>query len=1073
MEITALKTAISYESKLVRRNWLFYLFILGMLGYMVGVLIPWDTKYNFQWSNVALASSILSSGIYFLNLLQSLIVVFLVCDIQRKRKKAETRDVLFTRPIGNGQSFLGEFLSIFLPFLAVDVIFMLACVVINIVVPDSPVNLWVPLFYLLVRVLPVLVFVTGLSLLVNRLIKLPFISWFILVGFLYFSYTFLVTPLHGMLDFRGCLLSDSFSKLVGFMHVEDNLLQRGAFLLLGISFLCFSVLLERRLPNAPGRKFCFIIPASLCLVFSLSLGYIYVDKFQTRLNNRIAYREAFLEYNEYPTARVIEHEITYRPAGNKFSATSLMKVQNRRKAKMDKFPLFLNPGLEVIKIESNGQAVPFCRDRQVVIIEHSLAPGDMVELEMEYGGGIDEDIYQVNITDEDYFAPAVYTSYHENYGKRTAFVSSGYTLLVPEVIWYPMTVAPVELASKELNFTSYTLRVENSGEEMTVLSQGESRREGDGVMFENVQNLTGLSLCMGEFRKRAVTVDSLTVEFYAYPGNDFYMKHFDEWKALREGAPGRERKLKKIFDKCKNLIEANQINPYPFKYFKLIETPPSFLRKLGTGDNVQPEIVFFEERFATTDHYKPDVSSAEYNVQETMLYENLPYNLRQMNIDRIFTGYTFGMTSDCYKGINFIYNQSPDKEVLFRNIRPRVINYIAERGLKGCIIGGYNEEHNVAISLKAFDLLGYLTTITTWDSLNRFMQEFNTRARFREIDFDLFIDEFEQRFGQNIRAYMDEWYTSRKIPWLSIKDLSLKTIEELQVLDFKVGNFSETDGIVSVLVRGCTESGKEGIKDRRSYLIKAGECKRIVVHEYGGNLILTTNFSGNMPKTYLLDDGKVQLSGTIPDEGVTLLTREQFYPPGEIIVDNEDENFHLIDSTGNRKRLVDLISKENEEEYTFSYNLKANTWALPFLAGYGGDMPYGESILSAFVKKAGTGKFKAEWVASLPETGRYEIFIYRTFRGATSAKGEYTTNYPGMKNYYTVYTPKGKEEIVLEFEEDDPAWVSLGVFVLPAGESRVVLDDRGTPVSVQDSYGHSSECVPLITADAVKWVKVK
>lgn len=67
-----------------------------------------------------------------------------------------------------------------------------------------------------------------------------------------------------------------------------------------------------------------------------------------------------------------------------------------------------------------------------------------------------------------------------------------------------------------------------------------------------------------------------------------------------------------------------------------------------------------------------------------------------------------------------------------------------------------------------------------------------------------------------------------------------------------------------------------------------------------------------MPKKYLLDDKRTRLSGTIPDEGVTLLERNQFYPPGEIIVDNEDENFHLIDSTGNRKRLADLIPKENE-----------------------------------------------------------------------------------------------------------------------------------------------------------------
>ena len=104
-------------------------------------------------------------------------------------------------------------------------------------------------------------------------------------------------------------------------------------------------------------------------------------------------------------------------------------------------------------------------------------------------------------------------------------------------MWYPMTVPPVELqASKEINFTDYTLHVKNPGE-MTVLSQGTPTREGENVTFNNLQNLTGLSLCMGMYEKRAVTVDSVTIEFYTYPGNDFYLEYFDEWDALGKDNP--------------------------------------------------------------------------------------------------------------------------------------------------------------------------------------------------------------------------------------------------------------------------------------------------------------------------------------------------------------------------------------------------------------------------------------------------------------------------------------------------------------------------------------------------------
>ena len=1072
METTALKTAISYESKLARRNWLFYFFLLGILGYTVGILIPWDIHY-LLWREVALASSIFSRGVYFLNLFQSLIVVFLVCDIQRKQKKAETREVLSPRPISNGQSFLGEFLGILLPFFVVDIIFMIACVIINMVIPDSTVNFWVPLFYLLVRVLPPLIFITGLSLLVTRLVKLSLVSWFILIGFLYFSYAFVVTPLYGVLDFRGGLLPDSFSTLVGFIHVGNTLLQQGTFLLLGISFLCFAVPLAKRIPNVPGRKSYFILSATLLLAFSLFLGYLYMEKFQTRLKNRVAYREAFLEYNKYPTVRVLTHDITYRPDGNKSSATSHMKIANQRKAKMDQFPLFLNPGLVINKIESGGQSVPFHRDRQVIVIERPLSPNESIELEIEYEGNIDEDIYQVNIPDEDYFAPVTFTSYNENYGKRSAFLSGDFTLLVPEVMWYPMAVSPVELqASKEINFTSYTLRVENPGEQ-TVLSQGEPTREGNSVTFHNTQNLTGLSLCMGEYRRRAITIDSVTVELYTYPGNDFYMKSLDEWKVLKQ-----PKRLAKISKQCKDRIEESQPNPYPFNYLKLIETPSSFLRGSQFSDNAQPEIVFFEERFATTSHEKPGALpkgfSKDRKAYEYLLTEGIPHCLNDINIDRVFSGHTRSVTSERFRGMDLIYNQmlNPKKSSGLYT-RPGIFNYIAEKGLQGSIMEGYSLEQSIAIYLKVSHLLAYLTTITTWDSLSRTMDEFNARARFREIDFDLFIDEFEQCFGKNIRPYMDEWYSSHEIPWLSIKDFSLTKTEETQVLDFKVGNFSETEGIISVIGYGWNENGRKIVKNWRSFRVKPGECKRIVVHEdANASVELNTNFAGNLPKNIFPD--KAKLKGVLPDEGVTLLDRTQFYPPGEIIVDNEDENFHLIDSANNHLRLTDLLQQEEEGDYHFlSCNTKANTWGTPTLAN-GIYNPYGERILSAYTKKTGTGKFKAEWVANLQEAGKYEIFIYRPHIEIEDEEGPCLTDYPGMKNYYTVHTPEGKKEIMLEVEKDDPLWVSLGTFTLPAGKSRVVLDDRGvTPIEKKDSGPHSLKYVQLVVADAVKWVKMK
>lgn len=44
-----------------------------------------------------------------------------------------------------------------------------------------------------------------------------------------------------------------------------------------------------------------------------------------------------------------------------------------------------------------------------------IPPGEEIELEVEYEGRIDEDIYQVNIPDDEFFSPAARYSQKENY----------------------------------------------------------------------------------------------------------------------------------------------------------------------------------------------------------------------------------------------------------------------------------------------------------------------------------------------------------------------------------------------------------------------------------------------------------------------------------------------------------------------------------------------------------------------------------------------------------------------------------------------------------------------------------
>ncbi|MEI3422060.1 MAG: hypothetical protein V8R91_14000 [Butyricimonas faecihominis] len=103
-------------------------------------------------------------------------------------------------------------------------------------------------------------------------------------------------------------------------------------------------------------------------------------------------------------------------------------------------------------------------------------------------------------------------------------VDDKYTLLTPECLWYP-TVAfhtfPVALQFADRYFTDYVLTVIHDSS-YTVISQGEASQTGHGTRFDHAHALPGLTLCMGRYPTREITIDDTRFELY----------YFDEKGAL-------------------------------------------------------------------------------------------------------------------------------------------------------------------------------------------------------------------------------------------------------------------------------------------------------------------------------------------------------------------------------------------------------------------------------------------------------------------------------------------------------------------------------------------------------------
>lgn len=1069
--MTSLKCIITYESKLIRRNWLFRLFILGVALYAIVDLIPWNLSLS-SWWKVALASSIPLRGMYFLNIFQSLVIIFLTGDITRKRRKADTRECLSIRPAGNGKHFLGEFLSLLTQFFIVDTLYMLSLALLNLLLPDIPSNIFANMLYLFTGILPTLVFTIGLSLFVNRLVKNPFVNWLILPAFLYISCRYLTVPYWGIFDFQGNLLPIAYSNIAGYTHLSDYLLHRSIYFLAGISLLLFATPLSSRLANAPGKKILFFAPATFALLAAISLGYLYIESYSSRMQNRTNYLATFQKYKNHPTCRITHHDITYRQAGKQFEATSIISVTNPKTTTADSILLYLNPSLSVKSIASNKHPLAYRRDHQAILVAHTLQPQQTLHIQMEYSGNIDEDIYLADTPNEDYFFIEHYYRPYEKYGKRTAFVSDNLTLLVPEILWYPSAVSPIKAdATQETDYTDYTLHVRTI-DSPTVLSQGiPTQEDNHTTTFRNPQNLPGLSLCIGNYVKRSAQVDSITVEYYTYPRNDFYLKPFDTWEEQIRKYPDRDDYLQDIITQCRMIVEGDQPVSYPFKHLKLIETPAAFLNFALTTDNIQPEIAFFPERICNAQEKPCDLSHLNIGAsspQEYILYNEMPYFLDHLGISHLFTDFNRSITSNDYQGINAIYNQMVNPRDTRLRIMPSRLQAIAEKGLKE-IITHENDYaiQEIALYLKVNHLLAYLTTVTSWDSLSHYIQEFNDKTQFSEISFDAFQQGFEQQFGKDIRPFFNEWYNSHELPYLEIQDVRHTVADGIQTIDFKVGNSEKIDGILSIITQEGTASGETVTTNWESYIIKPGEYKHITFYgDMESNYLLSTNYSGCLPRHFLFyaDSRPIDVE-TIPPMKIASLTEKEFHPANVIIVDNEDKNFRLIDSSSNRlKRLAEKMKPEDDLEYhDFGFSIEPDSWSFPALNNYA----YGKYLRSVYTKPVGSGKFKAEWTAELPQKGTYEIFVHIPQCEQGGGDVNFHSNLPGMKYYYTVNTPEGKEEIVIEILEEDESWISLGRFTLPAGKSQVILDDRGIPTNNEKGQAQ------LIVADAVKWVREK
>ena len=1017
--------------------------------------------------------------------------------------------------MSNSDYIIGKTWGITKVFIGLNIITLAITAFFNIFINQSPFDVFPYLFYLLTISIPSLIFVLGLSFTVMCLVKNQAITFLILLGIIGTIFFKLSQISYGVFDFFGVHIPTIFSDIIGHINLNIFLLQRGIYLLAGISLICFTIALVKRLPQNPRKLILLHSFGAFLLIGAFFCGGFYVNHYTHRLGERNEYIVSFNQYAQVPKATILEHNLTVTPSHQHLKGTSILKIVNRNHSDLKQLVLYLNPTLDILSIESDQQALPFKRENQIILINTPLASQEERVFTINYAGKIDETICYTDVSDSSYLDNSILDVPYQ-WGKRYAWLEDQFTLLTPECIWYPVSEPPVNPASPyqiQKNFTRYQLTVNYTGEK-TVLSQGECQNREGKISFTSPKPLPGISLTIADYEKKTLQIDTVNYMIYHFKGHDFFSKYFSN---IKDTIAGEIREIK-------NSTEVTKGRDYPFHKFILAETPIQFASYIrnwkGYTEYIMPEIVFIPEKAVTLNfdfasekarmirwsNYRGVMSEEEMElsilrnfIQRTFMSESNQQNF----FDQNKSVNPYNINSLFFNHTNFIYSEDYPVMDIVLNIMQNTTSSSNPFARWGNVINDeqranlYLENHSFKtalsditikptifyelLKLKSNALKNYINTQMPPEYFTEFVDNFFKKHQFISVSFDTFIQELEYEYGVNLRPFLSSWYLDNQTPTFFVKDVDANQVVVEEVtkyqVKFKIYNSSDVDGIITVNIQqgggfgggfggrgggfggGGFSSSNEA--QQETYVIPANQAReiKIIEDQLPASVKINMNIAHNLPASHTTRFAKIETVVTDTMVGTFPISPDLFKPdPNEIIIDNEDINFKTI-SSNNKHKLKDLFQQEDNQKYhNFTPWFQPSKWTA-FVADY----CYGATINSAVYKKKGNGNNSVQWTADIPQNSYYELFIWNpknpmSRRMGRPRQGEENEKQEGQNQTYTISYGDETESITIDLLQGENDWISLGNFYLPKGVTTVTLTDK-----VTGQY---------VIADAIKFTRV-
>lgn len=1115
-----------YEAKQLRREWLFRAFVfISLVGITLCHFFLQGQGHCDNWKMVALPCSMPLVNAYLFCIMQSIFVILLMADFPRRETRGGALDQVHARPLDNGNYTWGRVLGIALLFIAVNVTVMLAAILFVNARSLAPLSIGHYLFYLTTLNLPALVFMMGLSLWLTRVVRWHLLAIVLAFAWLFISMTWLPYTLHGTFDFLGTGVPNLFSEVTGHVGLGYYLLHRLFFLLVGIGLLFHSVKGMNRLPNAPKQAKHYTIGGVALVLVGIACGILLEASYRPVRQAREGYRKSFEAHWTGTPCHVARHTITLRQQGKELDARSELTLCNLNGKTVPEPLLFLNPGLEVVTLEADGQPLAFQRDGQVIAVDRPLASGDSLRLQIHYTGRVDDTFVDLHLSDADRentfrgdrFFPA---------GRQGAFVTDDYLLLTPACAWFPTAVPPVHpqlpmYSGKDL--TRYQLAVV-APRQRELYSQGIASTRGDTSFFHPSRPLTGISLCGGGFLSNEVDSDTLNISYHVFREPTALVKHFTSAK------PGG----------LQALFEDEYFSPFQrdladlgwfereSRALHFIETPVSFRVESNPGrfvsGQVEPGIIFLPERAFGIDLMEliniPFVEDKPVIV-ETMngplaIDTYTPLGLEKRHIRSLFLYLESGFYTSPNSHPLLAWKegsgeQSPsswcawslwsDSPLAIYSTRYPFAGLLFEKlyADKEFIVKGtgqisfsqdpegihaYTRKHSLdealcdptipplvrhdVVQFSVRELVNYLGMQVSIDS---FFVALNDIYHAREgmISFEEFSREINNRTGSDIEAIFERWLHVRHDQYFQVIDFNLYSYPDKgsqgpkwAEVEGKVMNRGREGGFVHVKI-------EENQKTKYySTYIAPGEAKAFYCayreDKYVSALELHTGMAANRPNELEAthkEREKPENLQETPGRWTATDTSAFARDPNEIIVDDRDGSFS-VDDNPNRSLLQKWFGTPQKTWGIIPSLGEMRLWTTAFDQKF-----HGDSVRQGYYKSFGTGNCTTTWTTHLPEGGKYRVLAKTGLRllAHTGQDPDYFTN---TVLHYTVRHANNEEKIDVLLDESQSStywydWVVIGEFDFPAGEVSVTLSDKDEKERKDIA----------IVADAVKWVRIR